>query len=166
MYWLLSLYRILSNCNVLTFDRAVNRETGASGRRYHLDLWTGWIWCRCDTHKKQVGVKQSYNPVPQTVWVSWSQFVGVQVAVRCSENQHKTQGLGPQDPGWAAQQNEEEVLLWPEELGVNMLQFVPFPTYLSHTTISHKVWEVYFSKEQCSFFIIVDYVSACICFHV
>ena len=40
-------------------------------------------------------------------------------------------------------------------------------TYLSHITninpFAHKVWEVYFYKEVCSFVIIVDYVSACMC---
>ena len=33
-------------------------------------------------------------------------------------------------------------------------------------TLSNKVWEVYFSKEVCSFVIIVDYVSACICIRI
>ena len=51
-----------------------------------------------------------------------------------SENQLQTEGLGPQDPGCAAQQNEEEVLLESEELGVNMWQSVPSPTHLSHIT--------------------------------
>ena len=81
----------------MTFDPAVNRETGASGRRYHFDMWTGWIRCRCDAHKKQVYVKQLYNPVAQTDSVSWSQLVGVRVAVRGSENQLPAEGLGPQD---------------------------------------------------------------------
>ena len=53
---------------------------------YHLDLWMGWVRCNCDTHRKQVGIKQLYNQVPQTAWVSWSQSVGVQVAVRSSES--------------------------------------------------------------------------------
>ena len=86
----------MTQCNILTFDPAVNRETGASGRRYHLDMWTGLIRCRCDAHKKQGYVKQLYNPVPQTVRVSWSQFVEVRVAVRGSENQRKAERLGPQ----------------------------------------------------------------------
>ena len=46
--------------------------TGASGWRYYLDLWMGWIRCRCNAHKKQVDVKQLYNRMPQTDWVSWS----------------------------------------------------------------------------------------------
>ena len=67
--------------------------------------------------------------------------------------------MGPQDHNWAAQQNEKELLLKTKELGVNMLQFVQSSTHLSHIilsqTISNKVWEVYFSKELCSFVIIV-----------
>ena len=35
-----------------------------------------------------------------------------QLGTRCrSESQRQTEGLGLQDPGWAAQQNEEKVLL-------------------------------------------------------
>ena len=35
-----------------------------------------------------------------------------QLGTRCrSESQRRTKGSGRQDPGWAAQQNEEEVLL-------------------------------------------------------
>ena len=84
--------------NILTFDSAVNRETGASSRRYHLDMWTGLIRCRCDAYKKQVDVKKLYNPVPQIVRVSWSQLVGIRVAVWGSENQLPAEGLGPQNP--------------------------------------------------------------------
>ena len=51
---------------------------------YHLDLWTGWIRCNCDAHKKQVGVKQLYNKVLQTAWVSWSQL---QLDLSCSSRQ-------------------------------------------------------------------------------
>ena len=35
-----------------------------------------------------------------------------------------------------------------------------------HNPFENKVWEVYFSKEVCSFVIIVDYVSACICIRI
>ena len=74
--------------------------------------------------------------------------------------------MGPQDPHWAAQQNEKEVLLKTKELAVNMLLFVQSPTHLPHitlsqpfrnpfATISNKVWEVYFSKEVCSVVIVV-----------
>ena len=36
--------------------------------------------------------------MPQTVWVSWSLLVGVQVTVQGSENQLQTEGLDPQGP--------------------------------------------------------------------
>ena len=144
-------------CNILTFDRAVNQEIGASGRRYRgitLTCGHGWIRCKCNAHKKQVGVGRLYNQVPQMAWVSWSlscscssssrqsswscssrQWVPFAVGARCrSESQHQTEGFGPQDPGWAAQQNEEEVPLWSEELGVNMWPSIPSPTHLSHIT--------------------------------
>ena len=52
------------------------------------------------------------------VWFSWSQLeLELQLQFSSSrscprsENQLQTEGLGPQDPDWAAQQNEEEVLL-------------------------------------------------------
>ena len=48
--------------------------------------------------------------------------------------------------------------------------FVQSPTHLSHINLSqlfsNKVWEVYFSKEACSFVIIVDFASACICIRI
>ena len=85
-------------CNILTFDPAVNLETGASGRRYQGITLTGWNRCNCDDHGKQVDVKQLYDRVPQTVRVSYSQSVGVRVAARGSENQLPAESLGPQDP--------------------------------------------------------------------
>ena len=144
----------IRKCNILILDPAVNQETGASGRsyrRYYLDLWTGWIRCTFNAHQKQEGVKKLYNRVPQTVRVSCSQLAVVRgwlssvrgsefqslLEIRCrSESQRQTVGLGPQDPGWAAQQNEKEVLLKTEGLGVNMLQSVQSPSHLSHTTLS------------------------------
>ena len=93
-------------CNILTFNPVVNQETGASSRRYHLDMWTGWIRYGCNTHRKQMGFKKLYNPVPQTVQVSWSQlkFELQFEAVRPS-TQQKAWAL--RTPGWAAQQNEK-----------------------------------------------------------
>ena len=89
-----------TKCNILTFDSAINQETGASGRRYQGITVKGWIRCNCGTHKKQVDVKQLYNKVPETAWVSWSwsQLVGVRVAVRGGENQLPAEGFGLQDP--------------------------------------------------------------------
>ena len=65
-------------------------------------------------HRKQVGIRQLYNQVPQMVWgssscsCSWSQL-----ETRCrSGNQFQTEGLGPQ---WLMveqpSQNAKEVLL-------------------------------------------------------
>ena len=85
------MYSIL--CIIVTFDPFVNQETGASARRL-----TAWIRFICGAHKKQVDVKQLYNWVTQTAWVSYSQLVGVRVAVRGSENQLSAEVLGPQDP--------------------------------------------------------------------
>ena len=57
-------------------------------------LWTGWIGCKCDAHRKQVGVKQWYNLVRQIVRVSWKQL-----EIRCCrENQHPAEGYGPSGP--------------------------------------------------------------------
>ena len=148
----------------MTFDPAINQETGASGRRYQGISLTGWIRCNCDVHGKQVAVNQLYNGMTQTAWVSWSQFVGVRVAVRCIENQLPAEGLGPQDPRLSSTAEWEKGAAIVRGTWVNMLQSVQSPTHLSHTTLSrpfsnpfeNKVWQVYFSKELCSFVIIVD----------
>ena len=158
------------NINLRPSRQSRNRCIRSKTSRYNLDLWTGWIRWRCDAHKKQVDVRQLYNPVPQTVWVSWSQFVGVRVAVRGNENQLETEGLGPQDPGWAAQQNEEEFCYDQRNLGSVCCSLFRLQL-TSHTQpfcnpSENKVWEVYFSKKVSSFVIIVDNVSAYICIHI
>ena len=52
-------------------------------------------------------------------------------------------------------QDEEEVLLWSEELGWICSCLFPSPTHLSHTTninpFENKVWEIYLYKEVCLF---------------
>ena len=48
---------VTASCNILTFDRDVNQETGASDRRYR----------NATPHRKRAGVKQLYNQVPKTV---------------------------------------------------------------------------------------------------
>ena len=89
---------VLSLCNILTLNPAVNQETGASGQRYPgitltcgrvefgaIATPTGSRWMsnnyitRCHRRLELVGV-------------------GFRVAVRGSENQLQTEGLGPQDP--------------------------------------------------------------------
>ena len=158
---------------------------------YHLDLWT-WLnsvqmrtptgsrWMsnnyitRCHRRLESVGVRGRQTVSSgQFEAVSSSQLefkLQFQSGIRCrSENQLQTEGLGPQNPDWAAQQNEEEVLLWSEELGVNMWQSVPVSnsplTHNQHqpfrNPFENKVREVYFYKEVCSF------VCYCwLCFHL
>ena len=138
-------------CNILTFDRAVNQETGASGRgcrRCHLDLWTGWIQCTCDAHGKQVGVKQLYNQVPQTVGVSWSS--------RQWEPAPDWGLVALSDPRLSSSAEWERSAAivrgtWGQYVAVCSVSNSP----LTHNPFANKVWEVYFSKEVCSSIIIV-----------
>ena len=136
-------------------------------------MWTGWIRWGCDGHKKQVDVKQLYNLVPQTVRVSWSQLVEVPVAVRSSENQLPAEGLGPQDPRLSSPAEWETKCCYSQRNWGSICCSLFSLQVTSHTqpfrnsfaTLSNKVWEVYFSKEVCSFVFIVEYVSANICIH-
>ena len=80
---------------------------------------------------------------------------------RCGrENQHPKR-LGSQTPGWAAQENGKETLLW---------LYVRSPTPSHSKTFSNRFepfqikWEVYFSKELCrSSLLCRSYDSACMC---
>ena len=137
--------------------------TGTSGQRYRnitLTCGRGWIRCRC-VRPHKAGVRQTIMSPGATDGLSQfssgcSQLefeLQFQLEIRCrSENQLQTEGLGPQDPGWAAQQNKEEVLLWSEELWVNMWQSLSVSNSpLTHNrhqpfrnAFANKVWEVYF----------------------
>ena len=58
----------------------------------------------CDAHKKKMDDEHLYNSVHRKF---------NQLEKRCgSENQHPER-LVPQAPGWAAQENGKETLLWP-----------------------------------------------------
>ena len=94
----------------------------------------------CDAHKKKVDVELLNNSVHK----KFNQLVR-----RCWIEEHVSEMLGPQVPGWAAQENGKETRLWPIEWGVNMLQFCSVSNSLSHTTLSNKVRCTYFSKELC-----------------
>ena len=98
------------------------------------------------THRKQVGIKQLYNQVQQTAW-----------ALRTN--------------GWATHQNAKEVLLWSEELEVNMWQSVT----VSNSPLTHKKhqpfwikWEKYIFIKKCVRFVHWShhYVSAYICMYM
>ena len=122
------IYIYIYICNILSFNPAVNQETGASGQRYQGVTLTGWIRCNCGAQKKQVDVKQLYNQVPQTASVSWSSC--------CSSRQWEPdpdRGLKPSgSPVEQPSRMRKKCCLL---LGVNMLQSVPSPTHFSHTTL-------------------------------
>ena len=162
------------NCYILTFDPAINQETGASGRRYPDITLTGWIRFNCGAHKKQVEVKQLYNRVPQMAWVSWSQELeSVCWSSSCSSRQGeptRDRGLGPSGPRLSspAEWGRSATMTrgtWGQYVAVCSVSNSPL-THNPFTTLSNKVWEVYSSKEVCSFVIIVDYVSAYICIRI
>ena len=117
-------------------------------------------------------IRQLYNQVPQTARGSSSWSWG-QLGTRCrTESQRLTEGFGPSViHGWAAIMRKK-CCYGQKNLGSICSSLSPSPTRLSHTTninpFENKEWEIYFYKEVCSFvhwssYIIVDYVSACIC---
>ena len=63
---------------------------------YHLDLWTGWIRCNCDAHRKQVTsnnyITGCYRRL-ELVGVCWLEFESQFEAVRTSSRQRV---CGPQ----------------------------------------------------------------------
>ena len=67
------------------------------------------------------------------------------VGEKMLEWEHVPERLGPQVPGWAAQENEKETRLWPIEWGSICCSSVWSPTP-SHTQFFQIKWEVYFSK--------------------
>ena len=89
--WIIRLYWPSTELSIKRCTSVNNRCIRSKTSGYHFDLWTGWIGCNCDAHRKQVNVKQLYNPVPQTVWISWSQlqveFESQFEAVRTSSRQ-------------------------------------------------------------------------------
>ena len=92
--------------------------------------------------------------------ISWGSD---ELGIRCSRESQHPERLGPQVPGWAAQENGKETLM-AIRVGVNMLQFCSVSNSLSHTTLSIK-WEVYFSKNcvarlHCAY---VDVYVLCVC---
>ena len=97
---------------------------------------------------------------------SWSQLVGV----RGSENQLPAEDLGPQDPRLSRPAEWERSAAkdrgtWGQYVAICSVSNSPL-THNPFATLLNKVWEVYFSKEVCSFVIIVDYVSAYICIRI
>ena len=82
-----------------------------------------------DAHREQVDIKQLYNRVPQTVWVSWSQLEFE--AVRTSSRQR---AWALRTPVEQPSRMRKKCCYSQRNFGVNMLQSVPSPTHLSHIT--------------------------------
>ena len=107
-------------------DKRKNSETGESGRIYrNITLtcgrrWIRWWWqMRTPTGSRWV----SDNYITRCHRRLGSVQLQFQLEIRCqrSENQLQTEGLGSQWPTVEQpSQNAKEVLLWSEELGVNM----------------------------------------------
>ena len=166
---------LLAQCTILLhIDLRPSRQSRNRCIRSKISRswpWTGWILCKCDAHRKQVVVKQLYNPVPQRVRVSWSQLqLKFELPLETVRTSSQQRAWALRTPGWAVQQNEKEVLLkteklWGQYVAVCSVSNSPL-THNPFATLSNKVWEVYFSKEVCSFVIVVDFVSACICIRI
>ena len=96
--------------------------------------------CNCDAHRKKVDIELLYNSLTgnQLIWRP------DQLGTRCGKESQHPERLGPQAPGWAAQENGKETRLWPNWVGVNILQFYSVSNSLSHTTLSNKVRGIFF----------------------
>ena len=119
--------------------------------------WLNWVlmW----HPQKQVGVKQWYNPVRQTVRVSWRK----DAVVRTSSQRW----LDPQDsrlnsPAERERSAAKDRWTWGQYAAVCRVSNSPL-THNSCATLSNKMRGIFFSKEVCSFVINVDFASACIC---
>ena len=167
--WLSVTYWPSTELSIKKCTSVNNRCIWSKTSGYHLELWTGWIWCNCDAPRKQVDVKQLYNLVPQTVWVSWSQlqleFESLFEAVRTSSRQR---ACSPQWPPVEQPSRMRKKCCYSQRNLGSICCSLFHLQLTSHTQpfrnpFENKVWEVYFSKEVCSFVIIVDYVSTYIC---
>ena len=83
----------------------------------------------CDGHKKKVVVELLYDSVHRKFNLldirygrenqhpasrAWGPPIErLQLERRCWNEDHVPERLGPQPPGWAAQENGKETLLWP-----------------------------------------------------
>ena len=133
-------------------------ETDASGRRYRnitLTCERGWIQY-VYAHRKQVGVRQLYNQVPQTAWGSQSVRVAVPVGDKVPAwEPAPDRGLGPSvTHSWAAQPECERCAAMVRRTLGQYVAVCPRLQLTPHTqetsTLSNKVREVYFYK-VCSF---------------
>ena len=134
-------------CNILTFDRAFNQETGASGRRYrNITLTCGRVEFGADA--TPTGSRWMSNNYIIRCHRRFG-LVGVRGRQSCSHSSSSIRSWG-QDTVVRASARQRAWALWTpverpsrmskkcyyntEEIGINMWQSVPSPTHLSHIT--------------------------------
>ena len=172
--YLSSLLTIM--CNILTFDPAVNQETGASGRRYQdITLTVDRLnSVQLRRHRKQVYFKQLYNLVPQTAWVSWSQFVEFELQIEAVRTSSRRRAWALMTPVEQLNRIRKKCCFDQRNLGSICCRLFCLQL-ISHTqpfrnpfvTLSRIKCERYiFLKNYVRSFIIVAYVSTCICIRI
>ena len=155
-----------------------NRCIQSEISEYHLGLWTCLNLVNVAdayTHRKQVGVKQKYNQVPQTSWVSSSSCCSwSQLGTRCQiESQRQTEGFGSSvTHGWAAQPEcERSAAMVRRNLG-QYVAVCPRLQFTSHTqltsTLSRIKRERYIFIKKCvrSFNEVRLYCWQCFCLYL
>ena len=151
-------------CNILTFNRAVNQETGASGWGcQNITFTCGWVEFGADA--TLTGSRWALNNYI-TRCHRWFELVGVNSS--CSSRQWEPapdRGLAAlSDPrlGSPAEWERSAAIVrgtWGQYVAVCSISNSP----LTHNPFENKVWEVYFSKEVCSF---VHYCWLCFCMYM
>ena len=101
------------------------------------------VW-RPDQLETRCG-RESQHPAE---WALRPSIEQLQLERRCWIEEHVLERLGPQAPGWAAQENGKETQLWPIEWGSICYSSVRSSTP-SHTQPFQIKWKVYFSKRLC-----------------
>ena len=139
------LKSITYSCWILTLNWAVNQETKqvhpVEGIR--ISTWpVDVVEFAADAyaHRKQVGIKQLYNQVPQTAWVScssrqsvWGSQFQSQLEIGCPLSE--TEGLGSQWPWLSSPPRMRNKCCYGQKnLGSICGSLSPSPTHLSHTT--------------------------------
>ena len=120
---------------------------------------------RCGQEVSELEIRcgrESHYPAEGAFWtLDW---VWRPVGEKMLGWEHVPERLGPQTPGWAVQENENDTRLCPEGLGRSICcSSVRSPTP-SHTQSFQIKWEVYFSKNCVArLYNCVNMYSTCIC---
>ena len=134
---------------------------------YYLDLWT---WLNSVQMRTLTGSRWTSNNYI-TRCHRRIEVVGIRVSVPVGDKMPEWEPAPDSGLGSSANQNAKEMLLWSEELGVNMWQ----PPSISNSPLTYHKHQAYRIKCEGYIFIkkcvrsftevdiIVDNVSACIC---